>query len=361
MGYPQAPGYPAQPGYGTPAYQPAPAYGQPPAPGYSQPPAAYGPPPGYGQAPPQQPMPKVGADDFLNQPAAGEGKSIAGWFKTPGQWLQARIPREIDPAIDTRVQTKYQSQEIDRYKDGTPKTTLTIPLQLIAPEPIPADFDNGRAVWIVSITDYRNEILPAMEAAGVPRSPNGNMPFPEKDAVLTVTYEGPKQIQQQGAPKKVKHCAYYRPPGYAPGQPTAMQAAAQGQPAAAQASAPQAPAPAPVPAQPPAYAPQATAPAPTYPAPPQPAAPQYAQPTPPVPPQAPQLPTAPGAPPYQGAPPAPMAQPQYQGPAAPVQAAPAPAPAGPAPLSPDKNELFGQLQQGQAQPAPATAPQAPTA
>lgn len=354
MNYPN-PGYgqPPAPGYGQPPYAPAqPGYGPPPGYGQAPPPPPYGQPPapGYGQ-PPAAPAPRVGKDDFLNQPQAGEGKSIAGWFKTPGQWLQGQIPRHINPVADTRVQTKYQSQEIDTYKDGTAKTTLTIPLQLIGPTPIPAEFDGGRAVWIVSITDYRNEILPAMEAAGVPRKADGNMPFPEKDAVLTIVFEGPKQIQNQGAPKKVKHCTYYRPPGVEAGQPAAQfDTPAAGAPQAAPGDArftdpgPQ-------------QAPPAQAPAPVAPPAP-PAAPAYAQ----APPMAPPGP-APAPPPYahpapQGAPPAPMTQPQYQGPAAPAAPQPPAPQAGPAPLPPGRDELFAGLLAGQQQPAPAAPPAA---
>jgi hypothetical protein len=353
MGYPQAPGYPPAPpapGYGPPSYPPA-------APGYGQPPAApYGPPPGYGQPPaayqpPAQQMPQP-SNGFMDQPAGGAGKSIAGWFTTPGQWLQGRIPREINEKTDTQIQTDMRTKQVTAdsyYKDGRAKKTLTIPLELHNP---PAEFPDGRASWIVSITDYRNEILPAMEAAGVPRNPDGTMPFPEMGAWLTITYEGPKQIQGFGAPKKVKHCTYQRPEGYAPGQPTATQAAAQSAPA----QAPQAPSTPPAPPQaPPApeqqYAPPAPPQAPS--APQAPPAPQYAPPAPPA------LATTPGAPPYPGAPPAPMAAPQYQAPMGPADYQPpaaTPAPqAGPAPLPPGKNELFGQLQAGQAQ-APA-APQ----
>lgn len=342
MSYP--PSYPPapQPGYGQP---PAP-YGQPPAPAYGQPPAPYGAPAPYGQppmpaAPPAPAAPRVGANDFLDQPAGGSGKSISGWFTTPGQRLAGQIPREITNA-DYQIQTDMRTKQVtpdSYYKDGRPKVNLSIPLQLINPPP---EFADGRASWIVSITDYRAEILPAMEAAGVPRNADGTMPLPEKGAVLEVWYEGPKQIQGFGAPKKVKHCTYYRPEGMAPGQPAAGQGGAEAQAPAA------------------------------------PQAPQY------QPPATPQLPTAPGAPPYPGNPPAPMAPaayqppaaPQYQPPQAPAtqpqyaapmppaapqngagytaqqQAAPAPQ-AGPAPLPADKNALFGQLQAGQAQTPPA--------
>jgi hypothetical protein len=300
----------------------------------------------------------VGGDDFLDQPQGGGGKSISSYFKIPGQWLQGQIPRAIVDS-DFRIKTDMQTKQVTAasfYKDNRPKTDLWLPLQLVTSDQqvIPPEFEDGRALWIISITDYRNEVLPAMEAAGVPRGTGGRMPWPEEGAILTIVYEGPKQIQNQGAPKKVKHCTYQRPAGYAPGQPTAQQVAA-GQQATPdqQAPAPQAP-----------MAPPAPAPAPQ---------PQY---------QPPQ-PTTASAPPYQGSPPAPMPQPPGPAPAPqapapapmpqPQYAAPAPQAApqgppvpqqGPQPLGPDKAMLFAGLQAGQQQappaaPAPAPAPQPP--
>jgi hypothetical protein len=374
MGYPQNPGYgqPPAPGYGPPAYPPAPpapGYGQP---GYPPPAPGYGPPPGYpAAAPPAPPAPQVGEDDFLGQPTGGSGKSISGWFTTPGQWLQGQIPRKITKG-DFQIQTDMKTKQVTAdsyYKDGRPKVNLTIPLQLIAPQPVPPEFQDGRACWIVSISDYRNEILPAMTAAGVPPLPDGNMPFPEEGAVLTVIYEGPKQIQGFGAPKKVKHCQYQRPAGKNPGDSSDQALAMMGSQGNGQASqpAPQGPPPAPngqyAQTPPPAPAP-APAPAPQYqqPAPP----PPVQQGPPPVPPQ-PALPTTPGAPPYQGAPPAPMppspyqapaAPSAYQGPPPPVTQGPPPVPdGGPAPLPPDREQLFANLLSGQQQgQAPAGAP-----
>lgn len=347
MGYPQNP---AQPGYSQPQYQPAPpqapyqpqppAYGQPPGPQYPQ--QGYGQPqaPGYGQAPPPPPPAQTFTDDdFLGQPSGGSGKSISGYLgKQPvGTRLIGKVARKINPATDVKLQTVPGTNfPVPPYKDGRQKKNLTIPLLL--QEPYPHDqFEDGRASWIITITDYRDEVLPAMTAAGVQiPDENGKTPFPEEGATMVITYQGERTFPgMTGAPKKVKTCEYYRPQD------------ANGQ----------APAPQPQQAQP--QAPQAQ---PQYQAP---AAPQYAQPVAPVvqPPAQPQY-----APPA----PQPMAQPQYQAPApqpqyqqpapqpqyqAPAQAAPA-SQAGPAPLPADKGDLFSQLQQGQNQPAPAPQPPA---
>ena len=294
-------------------------------------------------------------DDFLGQPAGGSGKSIAKWIGSmpPGTTLTGVVFRKINPATDVQLQTIPGSNPpvpVPPYRDGRQKTNLTIPLQLQQPYP-PDVFKDGRASWIVSIKDYREQVLPAMVQAGVQvPDENGKTPFPEEGAVMSITFAGDRQVQGPQGPviKKQKTCTYQRPAGAQDGQ------------APQQAQAPQA-------TQPNGqYNPQAAAP-------PQPQPPQYAAP------QQPQLPTTPGAPPYQGAPPAPMPPSPYQAPATPAapqngagytqyQAPAAPGPyqaptappqaqAGPAPLPPDKDQLFADLRSGQQQqaPPPATA------
>ena len=231
---PQQPGYgqPPAPGYGQPQYQPAPpaqpGYGQPPAPQYQPPAPAYGPPQGYGQAPPPPPPAQTFTDDdFLGQPTGGSGKSISGYLgKQPvGTRLIGKVARKINPATDVKLQTVPGTNfPVPPYKDGRQKKNLTIPLLL--QEPYPHDqFEDGRASWIITITDYRDEVLPAMVTAGVQiPDENGKTPFPEEGATMVITYQGERTFPgMTGAPKKVKSCEYFRPQGVN-GQPAPQQA-----------------------------------------------------------------------------------------------------------------------------------------
>jgi hypothetical protein len=189
---PQQPQYPPQQPQQPPQYPP-PGYQQypPQQPQYQQPP----PQPQY-QAPPP---PQGTIDGFYDQPAAS-GKSIAGWFQTPGQSITGVIARAITNA-DTRPQTDMQTKQPKYYADRRPMLTMTIPL-LVQPTP---DFPDGRAAWIISSSD-REDLDAAMQAAGCkPRT------VPEAGAVLTITFTGYKQIPGFGAPKKVKSVTYQRP------------------------------------------------------------------------------------------------------------------------------------------------------
>lgn len=299
---PQQPAYPPQ----QPQYAPpAPAYYPPPAPAYPQPPA------------------NLDIDDFYDQPAAS-GKSISGWFQTPGQSISGVVARAISKA-DIRPQTDMQTkQPLPPRADGSVRSTMSIPL-LVQPSP---DFPDGRASWIVGPSD-REDLDFAMQAAGCkPKT------VPEAGAVITVTFTGLKQIPGFGAPKKVKTVTYQRP---------------------ANANGHASPAPQPEPAPVPQYDSQQPyanqAPGYQY-APPQPSsvpAPQYAPPAPQPQYQAPQY--APQQPPFQ----APYADPNAQaaqpngGPVPPPQqpAAPAPQYAAPDNLTPEQAERLRQLTGGQ--------------
>jgi hypothetical protein len=149
-------------------------------------------------------------DDFYDQPAAS-GKSIAGWFQTPGQSITGVVARPISKA-DTRPQTDMQTKQPKFYSDHRPMVTMTIPL-LVQPT---ADFPDGRAAWIINASD-RDDLSVAMRAAGVPENAKGNMPPPEAGALITVTFVGYKQIPGFGAPKKVKKITYQRPGNMANG------------------------------------------------------------------------------------------------------------------------------------------------
>ncbi len=262
--YPPPPGYP--PAQQQPGYPPAQQY-PPQSPTYYPPAPAYPQQPAYPSAPPAAPQSDLTIDDFYDQPAAS-GKSIAGWFQTPGQSISGVVARAISRA-DIRPQTDMQTKQPRKFNDGTPMSTMSIPL-LVQPS---ADFPDGRAAWIVGSGD-REDLDAAMQAAGCkPRT------VPEAGAVITITYVGPKQIPGFGAPKKVKRVTYQRPANAG--------GAGNGQVPSAQADQPPPFAPAPITAPPalPATAPYATqppwnpgtatgAPAITYPPPGQ---PQYQQ------------------------------------------------------------------------------------
>lgn len=196
------PNYPVQqPGY-PPVYPPAQPPGYPPGYPPQQQQPGYPPqqPQQYAPAPPAPPQ-NLSIDDFYDQPAAS-GKSIAGWFQTPGQSIAGVIARTISRA-DIRPQTDMQTKQPRYYSDGTPMTTMTVPL-LVTPSP---DFPDGRAAWIVGPGD-RPDLEAAMEAAGCkPRT------VPEPGAVVTITFTGLKQIPGFGAPKKMKTVTYQRPAG----------------------------------------------------------------------------------------------------------------------------------------------------
>jgi hypothetical protein len=183
----QQPQYPPQQGY--PPQQPQ----YPPQQGY------YAPPPQYAPPPPPAQQQQTTIDDFYDQPAAS-GKSIAGWFQTPGQSISGIIARALTHA-DTRPQTDMQTKQPRFFGDGRPMVTMTIPL-LVQPSP---DFPDGRAAWIISSSD-REDLDMAMQAAGCkPRT------VPEKGALVTITFTGLKQIPGFGVPKKVKKITYQRP------------------------------------------------------------------------------------------------------------------------------------------------------
>jgi hypothetical protein len=203
---PQQPQYPPQNQPAYPPQQPQPQYPpsqQPAYPPQPQQQGYYPPQPQY--APPQPPAQHLDIDDFYNQPAAS-GKSIAGWFQTPGQSISGVVARAISKA-DIRPQTDMQTKQPRYYSDRTPMTTMTIPL-LVQPS---ADFPDGRAAWIISAGD-REDLDAAMQAAGCkPKT------VPEAGAVVTITFTGYKQIPGFGVPKKIKHVSYQRPANVANG------------------------------------------------------------------------------------------------------------------------------------------------
>lgn len=122
-GYP-AQQYPAQQG-GYPMQQPPQQYGPPQ--GYGQQPQ-YGPPQGYGQPQmPQQVPVQVSLSDFYNQPTTGWGPSITPIGMTPDGTAYTMVVAQHITKAHVEHKTKYQSTELDYYRDGSPKIVMKVP------------------------------------------------------------------------------------------------------------------------------------------------------------------------------------------------------------------------------------------
>ena len=370
MTYPQNP----QPGYGQPAPgygQPAPGYGQPapgyggqqgpPAPGYGPAAPSYGPPANYGQQNGQQGQqaPQLPADasiaDFYDQPSTGGGRSVAGYFDTPGLWLTATIARDVTKA-DLRPDTIPGTSQVRTYGDDRLRYVLIVPLNVTGGNGAWQEyFSDGRgALWLRG--GIRDEMWRAMQEAGVQPDAQGRPVPPEGGAQISLFFKSTRPVKGQGGQKlndaKVVEARYTRP---APGVNGAASQADEGYnapqayaaPVAPQAPAPVAPqAPAPVmqgPPAPPVQAPVMQGPPPMQgpPAPPvqgPPAPPVQGPPAPPV-----QAPVMQGPPPVQGPPAPPVQAPVMQGPPAPGVT-----PGGPQQIPLTQQELFAQLQGGAA-------------
>lgn len=240
-GYPPQAPYPPQP-QGQPVYPPQAPYPPqpqaqpvyPPQQGYPQQYAPQGY-PQQQQQPPAPPLAKGSVDDFYGQPAAS-GKSVSFSGKPIGTSYTGYIARTITNA-DIQQQTAMNTRLPLTHPDGSPKFVMIVPLS-VAPGP---EFPDGRASWYVKGTE-RAELERAMEAAGVPQTPEGHMPPPEAGALVTITYTGDRPVPNMSA-QKMKAVTYQRP----------VSANGNGQAPAPPA---QAPAPSPAPA---AWAPPATA------------------------------------------------------------------------------------------------------
>ncbi len=126
-------------------------------------------------------------------------KSATSWFQTPGQSLTAIVARAVTNE-DFRLQT-IDGLTVAMYSDGRPMTVLIIPLLVTACP----DFPDGRAAWYAGFAD-RESLALAMQGAGCePKS------LPEKDAVITVTFTGYRQIPSFPGAKKMKQVTYWRP------------------------------------------------------------------------------------------------------------------------------------------------------
>lgn len=186
--FPQQPGYPPQfPGY---------------------------PPQGFPQQPPVAPqqLAQGSLDDFYNQPASGGSKALS--FPVVGTRYIGAVERPITNG-DVQQQTSPSAQGSvpQWYKDGRPKLTMRIPLQM---QPSP-EFPDGRATWFVKGAD-RDELARAMAEAGAPEGP------PEHSAIIDITYTNDVASGAGMNPRKAKRIAYTRPNGAGPAAPPAASA-----------------------------------------------------------------------------------------------------------------------------------------
>lgn len=282
-GYPQPAGQPQFP-QGPPqqSYAPAPAYPAPtqqygPPAGYHQ---QYGPPQGYPQQPPA-PAPQPAAaslDDFYAQPSIGWGPSITPNSATPDGTATLLVVAQHITRSHIEHATKYQSTELDYYRDGRPKLVMKVPA-FVAPgttyttangavQPV----TDGRAQLYVQGGD-KDMLAAAMAAAGVTAG------APELGALIRVTKVSNRR-NQSGTNSAVRTYEYWRPgpevatiaqqagiqypdlntpkPADSPGQ--AAPAAPASAPPVQQPAAPMAPVPLAVDVHPPAPAPMPPAP-----------------------------------------------------------------------------------------------------
>lgn len=198
---PQFPGYPPQ-------FPQQPVY-PPQFPGY--------PPQGFPQQPPAAPqqLAQGSLDDFYNQPASGGSKALA--FPIIGTRYIGAVERPITNG-DVQQQTSPPAQGSvpQWYKDGRPKLTMRIPLQM---QPLP-EFPDGRATWFVKGAD-RDELARAMAEAGAPEGP------PEHGAIIDITYTNDVASGAGMNPRKAKRIAYIRPNNTAPAAGTPASPAVQ--------------------------------------------------------------------------------------------------------------------------------------
>lgn len=356
MTYPQQPGFPpVQPQQPpAPAQQYAPQGYAPPQPQYGQPqgyPQPYGAPQqfalqgypqgqpqgypqqGYGQpqygtpqGPAQTPA-EASLSAFFSQPSIGWGPSVTPTSKTPDGTAYLMVVAQHVTKAHIEHATKFQSTELDYYRNGQPKFTMKVPVYVARGTQVQTaqglvTIDDGRAQYYVQ-GGTKELLASAMQAVGAPEGP------PELGAILLVTKTGSRG-NRSGTTSPIVTVQYWRP------GPEAAQFAAQSGIQYPDLNAPQPEAPA---AGPPASVPAAQPAPPVQSAPAQGidfSAPQFQQ--------QPQAPVAP----------APVAAPAT--PTAPVPAQPQapvpPAPAANGGLTAEQQALLAQLT-GQPAPVPA--------
>lgn len=219
---PQAPQAPQQQ-YAPPMYAPPqPQYAQPQqqfAPQGYAPPQQYAPqgypqqygqvPQGYGQpqAPAQQPA-EASLDAFFNQPSVGWGPSITPTSKTPDGTAYLMVVAQHITKSHIEHATKFQSQELDFYRNGQPKFTMKVPVFVargtqVATSQGLVTIDDGRAQYYVQ-GGTKDLLASAMAAVGAPDGP------PELGALMLVTKTGSRG-NRSGTTSAVITVQYWRP------------------------------------------------------------------------------------------------------------------------------------------------------
>jgi hypothetical protein len=215
--YAPAPGYPpAQPGYGVQPYQPTPGANIPAPvhPSYQQP-QGYAP-QGYGQQPPRPPQPELprgSLKDYVEQPAAGFGPSLA--FPQVGTQYWCTVARNVGDA-DIKPQTDMITGEVRTFPDGRVKWMMCVPVLLREYSP---QYPEGTATWYVKGND-RTELTRAMEAAGVGIDPATGTTYPPRAGDtfhVHFTHESASSGRGRN-PGKVKRVTYTMGTGEVPAQ-----------------------------------------------------------------------------------------------------------------------------------------------
>jgi hypothetical protein len=161
------------------------------------------------QPPAPQPLAQGSIDDFYSQPAAGGSKALT--FPVVGTVYVGIVERPITNGdIQQQTSPPAQGSVPQFFRDGRPKLTMRIPLQM---QPSAA-YPDGRATWFVKGAD-REELARAMAEAGAPEG------APEASAVIQIAYVAEQQSGAGMNPRKVKQVLYRRPDGAAPVAPPA--------------------------------------------------------------------------------------------------------------------------------------------
>lgn len=182
----------AQPQYGQPQGYPQ-QYGQQ---GYGQP-----------QAPAQTPA-EASLDAFFSQPSVGWGPSITPTSKTPDGTAYLMVVAQHITASHIEHATKFQSTELDYYRNGKPKFTMKVPVFVACGTQVQTTqglvaIDDGRAQYYVQ-GGSKDLLASAMSAAGAPEGP------PELGALILITKTGSRS-NRSGTTSAVVTVQYWRP------------------------------------------------------------------------------------------------------------------------------------------------------
>jgi len=210
----------------APQQQYAPPMYAPPQPQYAQPqqqyaPQMYAPPQGYGQPQqygqqgyPQQPQgpaqtpAEASLDAFFSQPSVGWGPSITPTSKTPDGTAYLMVVAQHITASHIEHATKFQSTELDYYRNGKPKFTMKVPVFVARGTQVQTSqglvtIDDGRAQYYVQ-GGTKDLLASAMAAVGAPEGP------PELGALILVTKTGSRG-NRSGTTSAIVTVQYWRP------------------------------------------------------------------------------------------------------------------------------------------------------